>query len=155
MGSEVFATSALVGATTITSRVPANQTGAVATLKRGERARIGLQPPMRTGSTRERQQSQAIPLITAAAAAGSPHEAIVHNARRIAGRARDWSASRRRAELRFSWWGGGERHEAMLKAARLFEAKNPGVKIKAEYSGLSGAIRSGCRRRSRAATNPT
>ncbi|WP_395707154.1 ABC transporter substrate-binding protein [Casimicrobium huifangae] len=41
-------------------------------------------------------------------------------------------------ELRFSWWGGGERHEAMLKAARLFEAKNPGVKIKAEYSGFQG-----------------
>ena len=31
-------------------------------------------------------------------------------------------------ELRFSWWGGGERHEAFLKAIKLFEAKNPGVK---------------------------
>lgn len=41
-------------------------------------------------------------------------------------------------ELRFSWWGGGERHEAMLKAAKLFEAKNPGVKVKAEYSGFQG-----------------
>ncbi|TAG71707.1 MAG: carbohydrate ABC transporter substrate-binding protein, partial [Burkholderiales bacterium] len=41
-------------------------------------------------------------------------------------------------ELRFSWWGGGERHEAMLKASKLFEAKNPGVKIKAEYSGFQG-----------------
>jgi len=41
-------------------------------------------------------------------------------------------------ELRFSWWGGGERHEAMLAAAKLFEARNPGVKIKAEYSGFQG-----------------
>ena len=41
-------------------------------------------------------------------------------------------------ELRFSWWGGGERHEAMLKATKEFEAKNPGVKIKAEYSGFQG-----------------
>lgn len=41
-------------------------------------------------------------------------------------------------ELRFSWWGGGERHEAMLKASKLFESKNPGVKIKAEYSGFQG-----------------
>ncbi len=41
-------------------------------------------------------------------------------------------------ELRFSWWGGGERHEAMLKATKAFEAKNPGVKIKAEYSGFQG-----------------
>ena len=35
--------------------------------------------------------------------------------------------------LRFSWWGGSGRHEATLKALRLFEEKNPGVKIKAEY----------------------
>ncbi len=41
-------------------------------------------------------------------------------------------------ELRFAWWGGGERHEAMLAATKLFEAKNPGVKIKAEYSGFQG-----------------
>jgi oligogalacturonide transport system substrate-binding protein len=41
-------------------------------------------------------------------------------------------------ELRFSWWGGGERHEAFLKAIKLFEAKNPGVKIKAEYTGFQG-----------------
>jgi oligogalacturonide transport system substrate-binding protein len=41
-------------------------------------------------------------------------------------------------ELRFAWWGGGERHEAMLAATKLFESKNPGVKIKAEYSGFQG-----------------
>lgn len=40
--------------------------------------------------------------------------------------------------LRFSWWGGGERHETTLKAIAAFEAKNPGVKIKAEYMGFGG-----------------
>ncbi len=40
--------------------------------------------------------------------------------------------------LRFSWWGGGERHENTLKAIAAFEAKNPGVKIKAEYMGFNG-----------------
>lgn len=42
------------------------------------------------------------------------------------------------ATLRFSWWGGGERHETTLKAIAAFEAKNPGVKIKAEYMGFGG-----------------
>jgi len=42
--------------------------------------------------------------------------------------------------LRFSWWGGGERHEATLKAIAAFEAKNPGVKIKAEYMGFAGYL---------------
>lgn len=40
--------------------------------------------------------------------------------------------------LRFGWWGGGERHEATLKAIKAFEAKNPGVTIKAEYGGWGG-----------------
>ena len=40
--------------------------------------------------------------------------------------------------LRFSWWGGDERHEKTLQAIKLFEEKNPGVKIKPEYSGWSG-----------------
>ncbi len=42
--------------------------------------------------------------------------------------------------LRFSWWGGGARHEATLKAVRLFEARNPGVRIKAEYMGFQGYL---------------
>lgn len=37
-------------------------------------------------------------------------------------------------ELRFSWWGGSERHEATQRAIRLFEAQNPGVRIRAEPS---------------------
>ena len=40
--------------------------------------------------------------------------------------------------LRFSWWGGDERHEKTLQVIKLFEEKNPGVKIKAEYSGWTG-----------------
>lgn len=42
--------------------------------------------------------------------------------------------------LRFSWWGGSERHEATLKAIDLFEKDNPGVKIKAEYMGWQGYL---------------
>jgi oligogalacturonide transport system substrate-binding protein len=42
--------------------------------------------------------------------------------------------------LRFSWWGGNERHQLTLKAIEAFEAKNPGVKIKAEYGGFQGYL---------------
>ena len=42
--------------------------------------------------------------------------------------------------LRFSWWGGGSRHEATLQAIAAFEAQNPGVKIKAEYMGFAGYL---------------
>ena len=42
--------------------------------------------------------------------------------------------------LRVSWWGAGARHEATLKAIAAFEAKNPGIKIKAEYMGFQGYL---------------
>jgi oligogalacturonide transport system substrate-binding protein len=42
--------------------------------------------------------------------------------------------------LRFAWWGGAGRHEATLKAIALFEQKNPGLKIKAEYMGFNGYL---------------
>ena len=42
--------------------------------------------------------------------------------------------------LRFAWWGGAGRHEATLKAVRLFEAQNPGLRIKAEYMGFGGYL---------------
>lgn len=42
--------------------------------------------------------------------------------------------------LRFSWWGGGERHEATNAAIKAFEAKNPGVTIKGEYGGFLGYV---------------
>lgn len=35
--------------------------------------------------------------------------------------------------LRFAWWGAANRHEQMLKAIRLFEQQNPGVRIRPEY----------------------
>lgn len=42
--------------------------------------------------------------------------------------------------LRFSWWGGGGRHEATLKAVRHFESQHPGIRIKAEYMGFQGYL---------------
>jgi oligogalacturonide transport system substrate-binding protein len=42
--------------------------------------------------------------------------------------------------LRVAWWGGGARHEATLKALRLFEQRHPGVRIKAEYMGFYGYL---------------
>jgi oligogalacturonide transport system substrate-binding protein len=42
--------------------------------------------------------------------------------------------------LRFAWWGGGGRHEATLKAVRLFEQRHPGTRIKAEYMGFNGYL---------------
>ena len=40
--------------------------------------------------------------------------------------------------LRFMWWGGDSRHKATLDAIKLFEEKNPGIKVKAEYGGTDG-----------------
>ncbi|AOY76080.1 ABC transporter substrate-binding protein [Clostridium formicaceticum] len=42
--------------------------------------------------------------------------------------------------LRFSWWGGDERHEKTLEAIALFEEQNPGIKIEPEYSGWQGHL---------------
>ncbi|MBD1382412.1 ABC transporter substrate-binding protein [Metabacillus arenae] len=41
-------------------------------------------------------------------------------------------------ELRFSWWGGEDRHKATLAAIEKYMELNPHVKIKAEYSGFDG-----------------
>ncbi len=38
--------------------------------------------------------------------------------------------------LRFSWWGGDTRHKATLAAIEAYEARNPNVKIEAEYGGF-------------------
>jgi oligogalacturonide transport system substrate-binding protein len=40
--------------------------------------------------------------------------------------------------LRFSWWGGDSRHQATLQVIELYQRKNPGVKIVAEYGGWDG-----------------
>lgn len=42
--------------------------------------------------------------------------------------------------LRFAWWGGSSRHQATLAALRLFEARTPGVRVKAEYMGFNGYL---------------
>jgi oligogalacturonide transport system substrate-binding protein len=46
--------------------------------------------------------------------------------------------SEKEVTLRFLWWGGEARHKATLDAIKLFEEKNPGIKIKAEYGGTDG-----------------
>ncbi len=51
---------------------------------------------------------------------------------------KEGSGDGKEVTLRFSWWGGDERHEKTLEVIKLFEEKNPGVKIKPEYSGWSG-----------------
>ena len=43
-------------------------------------------------------------------------------------------------EIRFSWWGGSDRHEATLAAVRAFEAANPDITVKAEYMGWDGYL---------------
>jgi oligogalacturonide transport system substrate-binding protein len=45
-----------------------------------------------------------------------------------------------REPLRFAWWGGAGRHEATLKAVRLFESRNPGTQVKCEYMGFNGYL---------------
>ncbi|WP_284615418.1 ABC transporter substrate-binding protein [Aquabacterium humicola] len=42
--------------------------------------------------------------------------------------------------LRFLWWGGGDRHKRTLAAIAAFEARHPGVRIKAEYMGSVGYL---------------
>lgn len=44
------------------------------------------------------------------------------------------------ATLRFSWWGGDERHEKTLAVIEQFEAENPGIRIEGEYSGWDGYL---------------
>ncbi len=43
-------------------------------------------------------------------------------------------------ELRMSWWGGNSRHQATLDAIEKFQAQNPGIKVKAEYTGWDGHL---------------
>ena len=43
-------------------------------------------------------------------------------------------------QLRFSWWGGDERHEATLAVMKQFEELNPGVTMVGEYSGFDGYL---------------
>ncbi|MBR4626671.1 MAG: carbohydrate ABC transporter substrate-binding protein [Ruminococcus sp.] len=40
--------------------------------------------------------------------------------------------------LRFSWWGGDDRHEATLSAISLWESIHPDIRITPEYGGWDG-----------------
>lgn len=40
--------------------------------------------------------------------------------------------------LRYSWWGGEERHNATLKAIARYEELHPNIHIEPEYSGFDG-----------------
>ena len=40
--------------------------------------------------------------------------------------------------LRFSWWGGDDRHEATLAALKLWEERYPDITITPEYGGWDG-----------------
>jgi oligogalacturonide transport system substrate-binding protein len=51
-----------------------------------------------------------------------------------------WVLAQTPKVLRFAWWGGAARHAATLKAIALFEQKQPGLKIKAEYMGFNGYL---------------
>ncbi|MBL8315968.1 MAG: carbohydrate ABC transporter substrate-binding protein [Rubrivivax sp.] len=51
-----------------------------------------------------------------------------------------WVQAQAPRALRFAWWGGSARHAATLKAIALFEQRNPGLKVKAEYMGFNGYL---------------
>lgn len=40
------------------------------------------------------------------------------------------------ADIRFSWWGNSDRHEATLEAINIYEDNNPDVTVEGEYSGF-------------------
>jgi oligogalacturonide transport system substrate-binding protein len=48
------------------------------------------------------------------------------------------SAAPKDVTLRFSWWGGDPRHEALLNVIDLYTKQNLHVKIEPEYGGYSG-----------------
>ena len=43
-------------------------------------------------------------------------------------------------ELRMSWWGGSDVHQVQLAALRRFEARHPGIRVRAEYTGWAGHL---------------
>ncbi len=42
------------------------------------------------------------------------------------------------AKMRISWWGSDDRHQKTLKLIKLWESRNPGVTMSAQYGGLIG-----------------
>ncbi|WNJ94357.1 ABC transporter substrate-binding protein [Vibrio ruber] len=43
-------------------------------------------------------------------------------------------------ELRMSWWGGNNRHQATLQALEKFQERYPDIKVKGEYTGWDGHL---------------
>ncbi|MDQ0253187.1 multiple sugar transport system substrate-binding protein [Evansella vedderi] len=46
--------------------------------------------------------------------------------------------SKQKVELRFTWWGGEERHNRTLRAIELFEERHPHIKIDPSYGNFEG-----------------
>lgn len=42
--------------------------------------------------------------------------------------------------LRFSWWGPESRHVVTIKAIKIYESRNPGIKISGEYMDFGGYL---------------
>jgi oligogalacturonide transport system substrate-binding protein len=43
-------------------------------------------------------------------------------------------------QLRMSWWGGNDIHRTLLESVRRFEERNPGIRVKTEYTGWVGHL---------------
>jgi len=50
------------------------------------------------------------------------------------------NSSAKEVQMRFSWWGADDRHQATLKVIENYGKKNPGVTIKGEYGGFDGYL---------------
>jgi len=46
------------------------------------------------------------------------------------------AAASENANIAFSWWGNDDRHKATQEAIKLFEEKNPGIKVEGQPSGF-------------------
>jgi oligogalacturonide transport system substrate-binding protein len=64
--------------------------------------------------------------------------AVLSSALLFAGGQGGSSGGGKQKTMRFSWWGGDDRHQATLKAIELYQQRNPGVKIEGEYGGWDG-----------------
>lgn len=50
----------------------------------------------------------------------------------------DGSSNGKQIELKFSWWGSEDRHNAFLKIIDLYEKEHPNIKISPEYGAWTG-----------------
>ncbi len=48
------------------------------------------------------------------------------------------ASTKAQTKIRFSWWGGDDRHAATLEAIKGFEAEYPNIKVDSEYGGWTG-----------------